>query len=205
MYKETGKEKIIRFSIIAAIATVTLYLFVNQYAPQEESTTTSIQHEKVQQMAIVLQERTQIEGAPILAMVKEHEGEPYLVTYQVDAANNYRFETIDAVNLENSPTEIQLDKVTDGIWLKEASGWIYYNRQLQTEKRQEKYKMESEDGFFFDTEVKEDGKFLLKVMDEQGPILEKTLEEKPVSIVRLSEENDLWFVLFEKDTILLVP
>lgn len=205
MYKETGKERVIRFSIIAAIATVTLYLFVNQYTPKDEYTTASIESFGVQQMAVVLKEINQEQAFPKLAMVKEHEGEPILVTYRVNIEKDYRFETLHAVNLKSTPTDMQLDESTNGIWVKEANSWTYYNQQLEIEKRQEEFRTNEERDFTIHIEEMETGKYLLQVIDEQGPILEKKLDEKPVSVVRLSEKNDLWFVLFEKDTILLVP
>ncbi len=205
MYKETGKEKIIRFSIIAAIATVTLYLFVNQYTPKEEYTAAIPQKNEVKQMAVVLQEKNQGQDSPKLVMIKEHEGEPILVTYMVDIENNYRFETLHAVNLKNAPTDIQKDQKTDGVWLKEGKNWTYYNPELQVEKRQGEFRLEAEKSFSTNIEELETNNYVLQINNKQGPILEKTLEEKPISVVRLSENNDLWFVLFEKDTILLVP
>ncbi|KMJ57057.1 hypothetical protein AB685_18850 [Bacillus sp. LL01] len=205
MYKETSKEKVIRFSIIAAIATVTLYLFVNQYTPQEESATSPAQEKAVKQMAVVLQEQNQEHDVPKLTMVKEHEGEPILVTYQVDTENNYRFETLHAVNLKNTPTDMQQDKNTDGIWLREENNWTYYSPELQVEKRSEEFRKKAEKNFTTNIEEMEAGKYILQVDNEQGPVLEKKLEGKPVSIVRLSENDDLWLVLFEKETILLVP
>ncbi|WP_339147280.1 MULTISPECIES: hypothetical protein [unclassified Sutcliffiella] len=205
MYKETGKEKVIRFSIIAAIATVTLYLFVNQYTPQEEPVTAPPQEKAVKQMAVVLQERNQEQAIPKLTMVREHEGEPILVTYQVDTENNYRFETLQAVNLKITPTDMQQDQKTDGVWLKEENNWTYYNPELQVEKRQGKFRIKVENSFSTNIEELDTDNYVLQVNNKQGPILEKTLEEKPLSVVRLSENDDLWFVLFEKDTILLVP
>ncbi|WP_404444529.1 hypothetical protein LG307_17115 [Sutcliffiella horikoshii] len=205
MYKETGKEKIIRFSIIAAIAAVTLYLFVNQYTPTNEQAVVQPEQIQVKQLAVVLQEMNQHHDFPMLAMVKEHENQPMLVIYKVDIENNYRFETQKAINLEEAPTDIKRDEVSDGVWLKLDKTWVYYDSDLQQAKRQEEYIKEEDPTFSVDVTEGDSGLYELQIHNEDDSILKKQLDKEPMSVERLSEQKDLWFVLFEKDTILLVP
>ena len=205
MYKETGKEKIIRFSIIAAIAAVTLYLFVNQYTPTNEEAVVQPEQRQVKQLAVVLQEMNQQHDFPMLAMVKEYENQPMLVIYKVDIENNYRFETQNAINLEEAPTDIKRDEVSDGVWLKMNKNWVYYDSDLQQAKRQEEYIKEEDPTFSVDVTEGDSGLYELQIHNEDDSILKKELDKEPMSVVRLSEQKDLWFVLFEKDTILLVP
>jgi hypothetical protein len=207
MYKETGKEKILRFSIIAGIAAATLYLFVNQYSPPlEESAGPADAISSSQElMAAVLQERDEQHDSPILVMVKEHEKQPVLVTYKVDIENNYRFETLYAADLKGSPTEIKTDMDSDGVWLKMDNSWSYYDEELNMGDRDEKNIMKQQDDFEISIEETDAEQFRLSIDTGEEPLLEKTFENRPYSVVRLSENSDLWLVLFEKDTILLVP
>ena len=206
MYKETGKEKMIRFSIISAIAAVTLYLFVSQYTPTDNQAVVQPEKNEVKQMAVVLQELNQQNDTPKLAMVKEHENQPMLIIYEVDVASNYRFETQFAVNLEDAPTDIKRDEASDGVWLQtEDNSWTYYNPQLEQVKREEKNISEEQATFTVNIKEIDSKQYELQIHNEDGTVLKKELDEEPLSIVRLSEQKDLWFVLFEKDTILLVP
>ncbi|MEA3320850.1 MAG: hypothetical protein U9Q88_12655 [Bacillota bacterium] len=205
MYKETGKEKMIRFSIISAIAAVTLYLFVSQYTPTYEEVFVQPEQKQVEQLAVVLQEFNIQHPSPVLAMVKEHENQPMLIIYKVDIENNYRFETQFAVNLEEAPTDIKRDEVSDGVWLKTDNTWTYYDSQLQQTKRQEQHINKEEPTFSVDINKVDSKLYELQINNEDGTVLKKELDKEPVSVVRLSEQKDLWFVLFEKDTILLVP
>ncbi len=206
MYKETGKEKMIRFSIISAIAAVTLYLFVSQYTPTDEQAIVQPEKNQVKQMAVVLQEINEQHNAPKLAMVKEHEGQPMLIIYEVDVASNYRFETQFAMNLEDAPTDIKRDEVSDGVWLKtEDNSWTYYDSQLEQVKREENNISKEQPTFSVDINEVDSKQYELQIHNEDGTVLKKELNEEPLSVVRLSEQKDLWFVMFEKDTILLVP
>lgn len=206
MYKETSKEKMIRFSIISAIAAVTLYLFVSQYNPTNDQTVARPEENQVKQMAVVLQEMNQQHNSPVLAMIKEHENQPMLIIYKVDVKNNYRFETQHAVNVEEVPTDVKRDKVSDGVWLKtEDNSWTYYDSRLEQVKREEKNISKEEPTFSVNTNKVDSNLYELQIQKEDGTVLKKELNEEPLSVVRLSEQKDLWFVLFEKDTILLVP
>ncbi|MGD6992641.1 hypothetical protein [Sutcliffiella horikoshii] len=206
MYKETGKEKMIRFSIISAIAAVTLYLFVSQYTPTSDPAVVQPEQNQVKQMTVVLQEINEEHHAPKLAMVKEHENQPMLIIYEVDVESNYRFETQYAINLADAPTDIKRDEVSDGVWLKnEDSKWTYYDRELEQVKREEKNISKDQATFSVDINEVDSKQYELQIKNEDGTVLKKELDEEPLSVVRLSEQNDLWFVVFEKNTILLVP
>lgn len=205
MYKETGKEKVIRFSIISAIAAVTLYLFVSQYTPTNEQAVVQPEKNQMKQMAVVLQEMNQQHHSPVLAMIKEHENQPMLIIYKVDVENNYRFETQHAVNVEETPTDIKRDEVSDGVWLKTNNNWTYYDPQLQQVQREEKNISKEQPTFSVDINEVDSKQYEIQIHNEDGTVLKKELDEEPLSVVRLSEQKDLWFVLFEKDTILLVP
>ncbi|NLP52002.1 hypothetical protein [Bacillus sp. RO1] len=205
MYKETGKEKLIRFSIISAIAAVTLYLFVSQYTSTNEEVVVQPEQQQVKQLAVVLQEMDFQHHSPMLAMVKEHENQPMLIIYKVDIENNYRFETQYAVKLEETPTDIKRDEVSDGVWLKTDNTWTYYDSQLKQVKRQEQHINNEELTFSVDINEVDSKRYELQIHNEDGTILKKELDKEPLSVVRLSGQKDLWFVLFEKDTILLVP
>ncbi|TYS69083.1 hypothetical protein FZC76_09155 [Sutcliffiella horikoshii] len=205
MYKETGKEKMIRFSIISAIAAVTLYLFVSQYTPTNEVVVVQPEKIQVKQLAVVLQEFNIQHHSPVLAMVKEHENQPMLIIYKVDIENNYRFETQYAVNLEDAPTDIKRDEVSDGVWLKTDNTWTYYDSQLRQAKRQEQHINKEEPTFSVNINEVDSERYELQIHNEDGTVLKKELDKEPITVVLLSEQKDLWFVLFEKDTILLVP
>ncbi|KPB05385.1 hypothetical protein [Bacillus sp. CHD6a] len=205
MYKETGKEKLIRFSIISAIAAVTLYLFVSKYTSTNETAVVQPAPKQVKQLVVVLQEMNLQHDSPVLAMVKEHENQPMLIIYTVDIGNNYRFETQYAVNLEEAPSDIKRDEVSDGVWLKTDNTWNYYNSQLQQVNRQEQHIKKEESTFSIDINEVDSKRYELKIHNEDGTVLKKELDNEPISVVSLSEQKDLWFVLFEKDTILLVP
>ncbi|QFT90204.1 hypothetical protein FIU87_16190 [Bacillus sp. THAF10] len=200
MYKETQKEKIIRFTIIALIGIFIMYLFMNQYASEQITVDTK----PIKQLALTLQESNQHQDTPKLAMIREYDGKPTLIIYRVNKEKNYLFETISAVTLDTVPQKLKKDKSSDGVWVETSGSWTYYNESLETEAREEHNILDERNKFSYSVE-KSDDKYSVSVENDQGVLLEKTLNHEPKSIIRLSENNDLWFVLFEKESILLVP
>lgn len=204
MYKESKKEKIIRFLIIGVIGITTLYLFSIQYGPVEVKEKVQ-PPEPFQPMAVVVQEKDQQNQNPVIAIVKEHEKKPILVTYMIDEKDNYKFDTINAIELETHPTRLEKDKNSNGVWLQADEEWMFYNEELIVEKGVKKEENEIEEDFQVSIEETDTEQYVVKLSNETGFIIQKSFKEKPLSVHKLSIEHDLWLVLFEKDTVLLIP
>lgn len=204
MYKESKKEKMIRFLIIGVIGITTLYLFSIQYSSKGEVEKTK-PPKPFEPMAVVIQEKDQQNRTPVIAIVKEHEGKPILVTYRIDEEDNYKFDTINAVELETHPTQIEKDPDSNGVWLQTDDEWMFYNEALMGEKSVKREQGEEKEDYQASIVETDTGQYLVKLSDDSGFIIQKSFEEKPISVHKLSKEHDLWLVLFENDTVLLIP
>ncbi|WP_417899310.1 hypothetical protein ABN702_02800 [Bacillus haimaensis] len=204
MYKESKKEKIIRFLIIGVIGITTLYLFSVQYGSDEEKEKAK-PPKPFQPMAVVVQEKDQQNQTPVIAIVKEHEEKPILVTYKINEKDNYKFDTINAIELKTHPTQLEKDPKSKGIWLQTDEEWMLYNEELKMEKGVKKEENEEEKDYQVSIEETDTKQYVVKLSNEGGFIIQKSFDEKPISVHKLSEKHDLWLVLFEKDTVLLIP
>ncbi|WP_078379384.1 hypothetical protein [Sutcliffiella halmapala] len=205
MYKESKKEKVLRFIIIGFIGLFTLYLFSIQYSPNKENQHVEIP-DTFKPLAVVIQEQDEKNEFPIITMVKEHEEKPLLATYKINLTNDYKFETIYAVELKSVPTAMEKDDHSSGVWLLMKGEWIHFNEELVMEQDVEKRANAGEEETFkLSIELTETEQYLLKLSNESGIVIQKAFIEEPISVLKLSSSDDLWLVLFQKDTVLLIP
>ncbi|MDX5476510.1 MAG: hypothetical protein LPK00_13325 [Bacillaceae bacterium] len=202
MRNETKKEKLIRISLIVIISIVTMFLFKVQF--QMFTFTSETQIEKIELQVEVLQVIDKDNEYPIIAMVKENEGKPMLVTYKINVKDNFRFETIQAVELTEIPKSIMKDEATDDLWVELKDGFTLFTKELNIVNTRTKIISKLEQNHYSHEINKMDtGQYLIEVYKEDRKIVHKAIQQKPVNVYALSKDETLWLIELEDDVMLL--
>ena len=202
MRNETRREKLIRISLIVIISIVTMFLFKVQF--QMFTFTPETQIEAIELQVEVLQVIDESNEFPIIAMVKDNEGKPMLVTYKINVKDNFRFETIQAVELTEVPKSIKKDEATGDLWVELKDGFTLFTKELNiVNTPSDSIPKLEQDQYSHKINKMDTGQYLIEIYKEDRKIVQKAIQQKPVNVYALSKEETLWLIELEDDVMLL--
>lgn len=178
---ESRRDKFIRLLFILFFISIVIFGFFLRYKEF------LIDEEKpLNEVALVLHPSTGTDN-PQIIMYRQHDGQHFLVKYEIDINNNYFFRTLQAVELNHSVDELFKDK-EEGFWLSSNGKFYYFDLNLTQHERLEQYIGETT---------------AVPYMDEEGTITVSSHQfvaneiGKIRQIHSLSKNGDIWLVLSE--------
>ncbi|WP_100333335.1 hypothetical protein [Bacillus alkalisoli] len=202
MKNETKNEKIIRLSLIVIISIITMLLFKVQFQMFTFSSDDSFENVKLQ--VEVLQVMDENNESPIVAMVKDYEGKPMLVTYRINVNDNFRFETIQAVELKEVPNSISKNASSNDVWVELKDEFTLFTKELDVVKTQlEKPVKKTQEQYNIQISEMDTVQYLIEVYKNDIKVVQKAIQQKPVHVHKLSTDDSLWLIQLEEDVMLL--
>ncbi|AST92869.1 MULTISPECIES: hypothetical protein [Sutcliffiella] len=199
--KESRKERMVRFGILAVVISFTIYLFTVQFSMFQQASPTEDNATDIPFLVEVLQEKDENHANPIISMVREAENKPVLISYEIKIENNFQFSTINAIELQENPTRLLADE-SEGVWLGMDDDWTLFTEELEIVTNSKNVPEQKEQNYEMVVEETE-SYYLMKIMKDGELLFQKNFQEQPLSIKRLSITEDLWLVIFNNDVTVL--
>jgi len=184
---ETRKEKVVRFLLIGFFIIIVILAFsYRQEKMQISGIPNSLQ-------AIVLHASIAENDNPVVILYENKNKQNILGMYEVEKDNQFKFKTMHAMKLNFTVEKISSDIAESGFWVFNSEKWLYFNNNLQEERRSIKMMNESSYKTQF-TFNKADAKIVVN----ENQFINIDEGETPFELHSLSEEHQLWLVLTDK-------
>lgn len=181
---ETKKEKRLRYLLILIFVGITVSALFYKYNGESEINKDNIP------IAIVAHKSTGDNDNPVVVMYHYQDGQHILAQYEIDRNANFRFKTLDAVKLKQSPSELILDQ-EKGFWIKVSDKWEYFDRTLQQQERSTKFIGDSTHISFT---IEEDKKEKWLVLEDKRRVKIDSIENV-IQVHSLSNKKDLLLLI----------
>ncbi|WP_142386516.1 hypothetical protein [Bacillus sp. Marseille-P3661] len=190
--KESVMQRRLRLVMLTAVVLCVILAFYYQTLKFGNNQTSNSFDQKVS----VIRRMTDSQN-PLVAVAKMHEQKPILLLYNIDVLDNYKFETVNVVELKTQP-EAMVAEEPLGVWIKLEGNWYFFDMNLQSRQKDDDETILINKSVQF--KMVEDR---VVVYSTNGTLLwSERFQDTPVSIHSLSRDNKLWLIVFKDDIII---